>query len=278
MNIGILQSAGIAGKIIEVALNHQELTDVFKPVIYSKENQNDKNVGSDLKFGNIAAVVVAPGSSSEFKFEGSVMMYLDGNLRLATALPDVEEDAIYDVLTPETLMARLRKCWMSLKRDFLVTMPRIAVVAQKEGEPTEDEGDDVVKEAIDQLMAERIEVFGPYAIDDYLNENKHQHFDLTVVITDGLANRVLGTKMSDMRTRFIAGIPMVMTMTDYSAAYAFDESDLEEPAQALRSAVYCAMDISRCRNEYDEAHKNPLPKLYHERRDDSEKVRFAVKK
>ena len=43
----------MAGRIIETALSHPEHTDVFKPVIYSKENQNDKNVSSDLKFGNI---------------------------------------------------------------------------------------------------------------------------------------------------------------------------------------------------------------------------------
>lgn len=276
MNIGILQSAGIAGKIIDVALNHAELTDVFTPVIYSKENQNDKNVGADLKFGNIAGVVVAPGSSSEFKFEGMVMMYLDDHMRLVTALPGVSEEGINDALTQEGLAACLRKCWMSLKRDFLVTMPRIAVVGLKtdvaEGE------EDVVVATVEQMAAERIDVFGPYDLDDYLDENKHQHFDLTVVITDEQAQKVLGTKMSDMRTRFIAGIPMLMTMTDYSAAYDFDEDDLEEPAQALRDAAYRAMNISRCRNEYDEAHQNPLPKLYHERRDDSEKVRFAVKK
>ena len=60
MNIGILQPAGMAGRIIETALSHPEHTDVFKPVIYSKENQNDKNVSSDLKFGNIAAGIVTP--------------------------------------------------------------------------------------------------------------------------------------------------------------------------------------------------------------------------
>ena len=84
INIGILQSAGIAGRIIETALNNPEITDVFTPVIYSKENQNDKNVGSDLKFGNIAAVVVAPGSTTEFSFPGAMMVYAEGSLRFAS--------------------------------------------------------------------------------------------------------------------------------------------------------------------------------------------------
>ena len=83
VNIGILQSAGIAGRIIETALNNPEITDVFTPVIYSKENQNDKNVGADLKFGNIAAVVVAPGSTTEFSFPGAMIVYADQGRRIA---------------------------------------------------------------------------------------------------------------------------------------------------------------------------------------------------
>lgn len=276
MNIGILQSAGIAGRIIEVALNHPEHTDVFTPVIYSKENQNDKNVGSDLKFGNIQAVVVAPGSSTEFKFEGSVVIYIDDHLRLATAVPGKSIGEMPAALTKEVLTDCLRKCWMSLKRDFGLTMPRIGIVALND---TIDEAEkDIIAPAVAEATAEGIGVFGPYVLDDYLEENKFQHFDMTVVISDEQAQKMLGMVSSDLRTRFIAGIPMVMAQTDYSAAYEFDEADLEEPAQALRDAVYNVMDISRNRKVYDEAHKNPLPKLYHERRDDSEKVRFAVKK
>ena len=276
MNIGILQSAGIAGRIIEVALNHPEHTDVFTPVIYSKENQNDKNVGSDLKFGNIQAVVVAPGSSTEFKFEGSVVIYIDDHLRLATAVPGKSIGEVSAALTKEVLTVCLRKCWMSLKRDFGLTMPRIGIVALND---TIDEAEkNIIAPAVAEATAEGIGVFGPYVLDDYLEENKFQHFDMTVVISDEQAQKMLGMVSSDLRTRFIAGIPMVMAQTDYSAAYEFDEADLEEPAQALRDAVYNVMDISRNRKVYDEAHKNPLPKLYHERRDDSEKVRFAVKK
>lgn len=259
-----------------MALNHPEHTDVFTPVIYSKENQNDKNVGSDLKFGNIQAVVVAPGSSTEFKFDGSVVVYIDDRLRLATAVPGKGIGEMSEALTKDVLSDCLRKCWMSLKRDFLLTMPRIGVVALND--TLDGVEKNIIAPTVAELTAEGVGVFGPYVLDEYLEENKFQHFDMTVVISDEQAQRVLGTVMSDLRTRFIAGIPMVMAQTDYSAAYEFDEADLAEPAQALRYAVYNVMDISRNRKAYDEAHKNPLPKLYHERRDDSEKVRFAVKK
>ena len=46
--------------------------------------------------------------------------------------------------------------------------------------------------------------------------------------------------------------------------------------QPFRHAVYLAIDIFRNRAEYDEPMGNPLPKLYKEKRDESDKVRFAI--
>jgi hypothetical protein len=43
-------------------------------------------------------------------------------------------------------------------------------------------------------------------------------------------------------------------------------------------AIYLALDAFCNREDYDEAYENPLPKLYHEKRDESEKVRFSIPK
>lgn len=47
---------------------------------------------------------------------------------------------------------------------------------------------------------------------------------------------------------------------------------------AFRNAIYAAIDIYRNRINYDEPLSNPLPKLYKERKEEGEKVRFAVKR
>ena len=47
---------------------------------------------------------------------------------------------------------------------------------------------------------------------------------------------------------------------------------------SFRQAVFMAIDIYRNRAIYDEPMANPLPKLYHEKKDDSEKVRFNIPK
>ena len=47
---------------------------------------------------------------------------------------------------------------------------------------------------------------------------------------------------------------------------------------SFRHAIYLAIDIARRRHTSDTSSANPLPKLYHEKRDESEKVRFAIPK
>lgn len=269
LKIGILQSAGIAGNIIERALNHPEQDEVFVPVIYSKENQNDKNVGSDLKFGNIEAVVVAPGSSKEFTFAGSMTIAMDGYNRVATVLPDEPV-----TLTASDLERSIRTVWHSMHRDFLISLPRIAVMATGD----EDTDKNLIAPLIHDLSLQGIGVFGPFALDGYLNGGQHLGFDATLAITSAQAEQLVGTILPPTYTKFIAGIPMIMASTAYTAATPIDEDDLSEPAAALRNAIYNCMDIVRHRKSYDAAHHNPLQKLYHERRDDSEKSRFAVKK
>ena len=46
----------------------------------------------------------------------------------------------------------------------------------------------------------------------------------------------------------------------------------------MRHAIYTVIDVFRNRDIYDEPMANPLQKLYHEKKDDSEKVRFTIPK
>ena len=74
-----------------------------------------------------------------------------------------------------------------------------------------------------------------------------------------------------------AGLPIVRTSPDHGTAYDIAGKGVADET-SFRTAVYKAIDIFRNRINYDEPMQNPLQKLYHERRDDSEKVRFAVPK
>lgn len=67
------------------------------------------------------------------------------------------------------------------------------------------------------------------------------------------------------------------TSPDHGTAYDIAGKGIADE-QSFRQAIYAAIDIWRNRKNYDEPLANPLPKLYHERREDGEKARFTVKK
>ena len=56
------------------------------------------------------------------------------------------------------------------------------------------------------------------------------------------------------------------------------DGDNNATVDSFREAIYTCIDVYRSRYFFDLPYVDPLPKLYHERREDGEKVRFAVKK
>lgn len=283
--IGILQSAGAAADIIERLLADNEVNELFTPVIYSKENKNDKNVGSDLKFGNINAVVVAPGSATEFQFEQALPVYVGEKNRLAVAFEGKRAEEVAPTLTADVVTEKINKAWLCAKRDFMATAPRVALVTDMSLVPTPaaDSEEDAApapqsfSELTKKLWDGKTSVHGPFAIEEFINESKHQHFDLILTMTDDEAAKLSTDLLEPTRSRILAGIPVIMVSTGFDATYDF-ANDMDTPIEALLHAVYTAIDVNRSRAAYDEAHRDPLQKLYHERRDDSEKIRFAIPK
>ena len=164
--IGILQPAGIAGTIIEQAFVMPEMAEVAELTIYSKENKNDKNVSNDLRFGNIDAAVVAPGGTSEPRFDSAVTVCVDDRQRLATLMPSATRAELVTSLTKEAMVEKLLLFLTILKRDFRITMPRIAVLALND---TLDETEkNIIEPAIKEVAENRIGVFGPYTFDSFV--------------------------------------------------------------------------------------------------------------
>ncbi|WP_456105310.1 4-hydroxythreonine-4-phosphate dehydrogenase PdxA, partial [Prevotella sp.] len=74
---------------------------------------------------------------------------------------------------------------------------------------------------------------------------------------------------------YTAGLPLVRTAAEIPDSLSLAGKGVADELP-FRHAIYLAIDIYRNRAEYDAPMGNPLPKLYKERRDDSDKVRFSV--
>ena len=72
---------------------------------------------------------------------------------------------------------------------------------------------------------------------------------------------------------YTAGLPIVRTSPDHGTAYDIAGQGKADES-SFRQAVYAALDVYRNRARYEEAYAHPLRKQYHERRDDSDKLKL----
>ena len=131
--------------------------------------------------------------------------------------------------------------------------------------------------AIEELDQAGIQAFGPYAAQTFFGSGAYSKFDGVLAMYYDQGMTPLKTIGQDSTVCLSTGMPFVCTNPETGVGYQYAGKGCADES-SLRDAIYLAIDVFRNRRHYDEPLANPLPKLYREKRDDSEKVRFAVPK
>ena len=174
-------------------------------------------------------------------------------------------------------MRKIRIFHEALRKDFNVEKPRIAVLALNphagDGGLLGMEEQDIIAPAIEEMSKEGIICIGPYPADGFFGNRAYEYFDgvLAMYHDQGLAP-FKALSMAE-GVNFTAGLPIVRTSPDHGTAYDIAGKGKADEA-SMRQAIYTALDVFRNRQRYEEAHANPLRKQYHERRDDSDKLKL----
>lgn len=211
----------------------------------------------------------------------ALMILMNESLRVALVTTHLPIKDIAKAITKEAIIEKATIFHKTLKRDFRISNPRIAVLSLNphagDNGLLGSEEQEVIKPAIDELEKQGIQAFGPYPADGFFGSNAYDHFDgvLAMYHDQGLAP--FKTIALESGVNFTAGLPIVRTSPDHGTAYDIAGQGKADE-NSFRQTVYTAIDVFRNRQNYDEPLQNPLPKLFHEKRDDSEKVRFAIPK
>jgi len=175
----------------------------------------------------------------------------------------------------ENIERRLICLYESLRRDFMLSCPRIAVMSLNH-ELGKDE-QDIIVPAIEELSSSIVGTFGPYTSRQLFGERGYDDFDAILAMYDDQAYTPFKTLTCSAGCKYLAGLPLVCTATTDGTRYDIAGQGKADE-RSFRRAIYTAIDIFNNRKQYDEPLANPLPKLYNERRDDGEKVRYSVPK
>ena len=211
----------------------------------------------------------------------ALMILMNDVLKVALVTTHLPIKDVASAITKETIVEKTILLNNSLKRDFGLTRPRIAVLALNPHAGDDGllgkEENEVIMPAIAELESKGVMAFGPYAADGFFGSGNYRHYDAVLAMYHDQGLAPFKTLAQENGVNYTAGLPIVRTSPDHGTAYDIAGKGVAD-AQSFREAIYAAIDIYRNRKNYDEAGAHPLPKLYHEKRDESEKVRFAVNK
>lgn len=243
-----------------------------------------KRATEELKSGELDAVVTAPFDketvqSDQFRYtghteffgaelEGEPMMIMcSERLRVGLVTKHLPIAEIPRHITREKILSDLRTLKKSLKEDFGVVEPRIAVLALNphagDGGLLGTEEQEIIRPAINEAYEEGILAFGPFAADGLFASGSYTKYDgvLAMYHDQGLAPF---KTLSPDGVNLTAGLSEVRTSPDHGTAFDIAGQDAAD-AQSMRNALYTAIDVVRNRREWEEWSANPLPKAERER-------------
>lgn len=234
----------------------------------------------DLKEGTVQALVTAPinkealgGGHTEYlaqRFEGEqLMMLCSDSLRVALVCNHVAIADIPAQITEERILQKLTILNNSLKRDFGLEKPRIAVLALNphagDSGLLGKEEQEIIIPALNKAKEQGIWAFGPYPSDGFFGTGHFSHFDAVLAMYHDQG--LIPFKTLDMSgVNYTAGLSVIRTSPDHGTGYDIAGKDQADPS-SMRNAIFMAIDVLRQRTEYDELRRNPLPFI---ERDDKE--------
>lgn len=250
---------------------------------------------ADLKRGAIDVLLTAPINkhniqNADFHFPGhteyleecfggvgkkGLMILLNDRLRVALVTGHIPLAEVASAITQEGIVSKLRLFNQSLKQDFGIVKPRIAVLSLNphagDAGLLGKEEEEIIIPAMQEAEKRGVMSFGPYAADGFFGAELYERFDgvLAMYHDQGLAP--FKTLAMDDGVNFTAGLPIVRTSPAHGTAYDIAGQNLASE-QSFRQALYTALDIYRNRLSYREATANPLRKQYFDKGGDNEKL------
>ena len=235
---------------------------------------------TDLKEGAIDAMVTAPidkesAQSETFNFtghtefmaahlEGEPMMIMcSDRLRVGLVTIHIPVAEVSKNISQEKILQSLTTLRQTLKEDFGIVEPRIAVLALNphagEGGMLGEEEQQIIKPAIVEAFEQGVLAFGPFPADGLFGGGGYAKYDAILAMYHDQGLTPFKTLSPD-GVNFTAGLSAVRTSPDHGTAYDIAGKGIADP-QSMRNAIYAAIDIVRNREQWAELTANPLQRF-----------------
>jgi 4-hydroxythreonine-4-phosphate dehydrogenase len=177
----------------------------------------------------------------------AVMMLAGPTLRTVPITVHVPHGEVARLLSVDLIVAKARITARALCRDFGIERPRLAFAglnphAGESGTLGREEVD-VIRPAVEALLAEDFLVHGPLAADSMFHAEARRHYDAALCMYHDQALIPLKTLHFDDGVNVTLGLPIVRTSPDHGTAFTIAGKRLASPRamiEAIRMAGQCA--------------------------------------
>ena len=273
----------------QLVIGKINVLNVWKEGVNVDFGKNDETVGTyaiksfteavaALKDKKIDVLVTAPINkyniqSEDFKFpghtdyldqelEGDALMFMvQGNLRVGLLTDHIPVNEVSSHLTEELIRKKILTINTSLKKDFKINKPKIAVLGVNphsgDNGVIGKEDDAVVKPALKRLFEEGVMVFGPYSADSFFGSGQYEKYDAVIAAYHDQGLIPFKTLSFGNGVNYTAGLEGIRTSPDHGTGYDIAGKGIADN-NSFKEAVYLALDVYHSRSEYAELTKSPL--------------------
>lgn len=236
------------------ALKEEKLQGLVTAPIHKKNTQS-----ADFNFTGHT-----PYLKSLFGANDVLMLMVADNMRIALVTEHLPVKEVAQNITKEKIISKLQLLNQSLKRDFGIIKPKIAVLglnphAGDEGLIGKEE-EEIIKPAIKDAKQKDIFCFGPYSSDAFFARGGHERVDAVLALYHDQGLIPFKSLSFGEGINYTAGIAGIRTSPDHGTAFDIAGKGKADES-SFRQAIYTCIDIYNCRNEIKEQYQNPLRKI-----------------
>lgn len=211
--------------------------------------------------------------SPEFNFPGHteylgaklggepLMLLCSDDLKVAVVTGHVPLKEVASKISIEKVYQKINQLHKSLKEDFGVRKPKIAVLGLNphagDNGVIGAEDKEIIAPAVQKALDENKLVYGPYSADGFFGKGLQTQFDAVLAMYHDQGLIPFKTLAFNSGVNFTAGLNHVRTSPDHGTAYDIAGKNIADES-SFKKAIYTAIDVFKNRKLYQEINANPL--------------------
>lgn len=234
---------------------------------------------ADLKSGKLDVLITAPINkkniqSEAFKFPGhteylemqdgtgeALMLMVSDSLRVGVVVGHVALKDVPTQMTEDKILNKLRTLNNTLRQDFSIRRPRIAVLGLNPHAGDEgvlgNEEQTIIIPALNKAKTEGIMALGPFPADGLFGSENFKKFDAILAMYHDQGLAPFKALTFSRGVNYTAGLSFIRTSPDHGTAFDIAGQD-KASFESFKQAIYLAIDVCKNRKMNKELMKNPL--------------------